>query len=124
MPEKVVNNSLRIILRMCNPTSTAILTKRLDLPATYELGDSYPNPFNPTTSIAFQVPAHSSVSIVVYDMLGQKIRDLVQEDFEPGAYKTEWHGLDNRGKTAATGMCLIHMKSGSYVETKKCLLLR
>ncbi|MFC1608042.1 FlgD immunoglobulin-like domain containing protein [Candidatus Latescibacterota bacterium] len=93
-------------------------------PATFKLGNNYPNPFNPSTSISFQVPALSSVSIKIYNLAGQKIRDVVDKEFEPGFHKIEWNGLDNRGKTVATGLYLIHMKSDDFVKTRKCLLLR
>ena len=109
-----------IILRTASPTPTGIQKD----PAVYKLGNNYPNPFNPSTSIEFQIPAHSEVSIKIYNLQGQKIRDVVEKDFEPGFHKVEWNGLDNRGKTVATGMYLIHMKSGNFVKTKKCLLLR
>ncbi|MFC1509421.1 T9SS type A sorting domain-containing protein [Candidatus Omnitrophota bacterium] len=93
-------------------------------PAIYNLGNNYPNPFNPSTTIEFQIPAHSEVSIKIYNLQGQKIRDLVEKDFEPGFHQIEWNGLDSMGKTVATGMYLIHMKSDNYAKTKKCLLLR
>ena len=113
-----------IILRMASPTLTGILAEGLESPAAYELGDNYPNPFNPTTSIAFQIPARSGVSIKIYNLLGQEIRDLVQKDLNAGLHRIEWSGLDNEGRVAATGMYLIQMKSGDFVETKRCLLLR
>jgi hypothetical protein len=112
-----------IILRTAS-TPVGILTGGLKGPAIYKLGSNYPNPFNPTTSIVFQVPKRSDVSIKIYNLLGQKIRNLVEKDFEPGFHKIEWNGLDNMGKTVPTGMYLIHMKSDNYVKTKKCLLLR
>ena len=113
-----------IILRSTSLTPTGILGEGLEGPATYELGDNYPNPFNPTTSIAFQVPQRSHVSIKIYNLIGQELRDLVGKHFGPGLHRIEWSGLDNEGKIAATGMYLIHMKSDDYVKTKKCLLLR
>ncbi|MFC1525551.1 T9SS type A sorting domain-containing protein [Candidatus Latescibacterota bacterium] len=113
-----------IILRMASSASTAILTEGQQGPATYELGDNYPNPFNPTTSIAFQVPTRSGVSIKIYNLIGQEVRDLAQEEHEPGFHRIEWSGLDNEGRAAATGMYLIRMTSNNYVKTKKCLLLR
>jgi hypothetical protein len=112
-----------IILRT-DSTPVGILTEGLKGPTIYKLGNNYPNPFNQTTSILFQVPTRSDVSIEIYNLLGQKIRNLVEKDFEPGFHKIEWNGLDNMGKTVPTGMYLIHMKSDNYVKTKKCLLLR
>jgi hypothetical protein len=112
-----------IIFRIAS-TPVGILTEGLKDPAIYKLGNNYPNPFNPTTSIVFQVPIRSAVSIKIFNLLGQKIRNLVEKDFEAGVHKIEWNGLDNMGKTVSTGMYLIHMKSNNYVKTKKCLILR
>jgi len=112
-----------IILRTTS-ASVGIITGDLTGPKIYKLGNNYPNPFNPTTSIVFQVPTRSNVSIKIYNLLGQKIRNLVEDDFEPGFHKIEWNGLDNMGKTVSTGMYLIRMMSDNYVKTKKCILLR
>jgi len=113
-----------IILRTASSTPSGIMTEGLEGPAIYKLGNNYPNPFNTTTSIVFQVPTRSGVSIEIYNMIGQKIRDLVEKDFESGFHKIEWNGQDNKEKTVSTGVYLIHMKSDHYVKTKKCLLLR
>ena len=100
------------------------LDEEVSIPGEFALHPNFPNPFNPTTSISFQVPARSRVSIKIYNLIGQEIRDLVEKDFEPGFHKIEWNGLDNMGRTAATGVYLIQMKSDHYVTAKKCLLLR
>ncbi|MFQ5864888.1 MAG: FlgD immunoglobulin-like domain containing protein [bacterium] len=95
-----------------------------NLPINFVLEQNYPNPFNPATSIVFQVPTPSEVSIKIYNLLGQEIRSLVEKNLEAGLHQVVWDGLDYMGKTAPTGMYLVHMKADDYVNTKKCLLLR
>jgi hypothetical protein len=85
---------------------------------------NHPNPFNTITTIVFQISARSNVSINIYNLQGQEIRNLVNNDFEAGIHKIEWNGLDNIGKSVPTGMYMIRMLSGGDVRIGKCLLLK
>jgi|GEM_PF-3906379 len=90
-----------------------------DLPVSYALGQNYPNPFNPETRIRYSVPQEAYVSIAVYNMLGEKVQQLVDETRSQGTYTIQW---DASGFTS--GIYLYTMKSGSYSESKKLILLR
>ena len=78
-------------------------------PTGFELGRSYPNPFNPSTTIEFTVPILTRVTITVYDVLGQRVRDLVDETRAPGDYKTTWDGTDSHGKAVSSGVYLYQI---------------
>lgn len=90
-----------------------------ELPVSYALGQNYPNPFNPVTRIRYSVPQESYVSISIYNMLGEKVQQLVDDTRSPGTYTIDW---DASGFTS--GIYLYTMKSGNYSESKKLILLR
>ncbi|MCX6120423.1 MAG: choice-of-anchor D domain-containing protein [Ignavibacteriales bacterium] len=85
----------------------------------YSLSQNYPNPFNPGTIISFDVPLTSFVSLKVFDLLGREVATLVNEEMRPGSYEKTF---DGRG--LASGVYLYKLQSGSFIQTKKLLLLR
>jgi hypothetical protein len=95
-----------------------------DLPTTYNLGQNYPNPFNPSTTIEFAVPNRTIVSIEVLNILGQRVRSLVEEELPSGRFRISWDGTDENGTSVATGVYLYRFRAGDYVETKKMLLMK
>lgn len=94
------------------------------LPKEFGLDQSYPNPFNPVTTINFQVPKSSRVTIKIFDMLGRQVRMLVEEDYEPGFHAVEWDGKDDAGRQVATGTYLYMMKAGDFVKVRKGMLVK
>jgi hypothetical protein len=85
----------------------------------YELAQNYPNPFNPTTNIQYSLPKWSHVTIDIYNILGQKISTLVNEEQAPGQ-----HTVTLNGTGLATGVYLCHMQAGPFAQTRKLLLLK
>lgn len=94
------------------------------LPKEFGLDQSYPNPFNPVTTINFQVPKSGRVTIKIFDMLGRQVRMLVEEDYEPGFHAVEWDGKDDSGRQVATGTYLYMMKAGDFVKVRKGMLVK
>jgi hypothetical protein len=101
------------------------------LPNTFELAQNYPNPFNPTTTIPFTVsgsrfivrsPIHTT--LVIYNILGQKVRTLVDEEKLPENYSVIWDGKDYSGKEVASGIYFYQLKTKDFTDTKKMVLLR
>lgn len=90
-----------------------------DIPSSFVLHQNYPNPFNPTTNIEFQIQKRSHVKLTIYNILGQKIDELLNEVKEPGSYKIVWN---SRGLTSGT--YFYTMQSNNTVQTKKLLLLK
>ena len=88
-------------------------------PARFSLEQNYPNPFNPTTVISAQWTAASKVQLVVYDMLGREVAVLANGRYPAGMY---FFTFDGRG--LASGVYFYHLEAGSFVETKKLLLVR
>jgi len=94
------------------------------LPYRFELNQNYPNPFNPTTTIDYSIPERSHVNIDVYNVLGQKIRTMVDREESAGSYTITWDGTNSDGSAVATGIYLYRFQAGDYVETKKMLLMK
>ncbi len=89
------------------------------VPTQFGLSQNYPNPFNPTTKIQYQLPQNSKVSLVIYDMLGQKVKTLVNSENEAGYYTIEWNGIGDNGTYVTSGLYIYRLEAGSYVATKK-----
>jgi hypothetical protein len=89
------------------------------------LGDSYPNPFNPTTTIRYGIKERAHVSLKVYNIAGQLIKTLVNGVQQPAAeYKLEWHGANNAGQTVASGVYFYRLETKNFVQNKKMVLLK
>ena len=94
------------------------------LPGEFDLRQNYPNPFNPTTVIEYALPKPSEVEIKIYNILGQKVRNLVDEPQEPG-YKTIcWDGKDDCGNEVSSGVYFYRIEAGDFVKCKKMTLLK
>jgi len=94
------------------------------LPTSFNLSQNYPNPFNPTTQVNFDVPTHSQVNISVFNVLGQKTVTLVDEEMNAGSYVVDWDGTSDGGNKVSSGIYFYRMEAGSFVETKKMMLLK
>ena len=102
----------------------SILPERL--PRQTKLMANYPNPFNPTTKLRFDVADNSQVTMVVYNLMGQEVVQLLDNAFyEPGSYTMTWQALNKRGEQASAGMYLVRMTtSGGFTATRKMVLLK
>ena len=96
----------------------------VNLPKQFELGQNYPNPFNPTTIIPFALPASEQVLLIIYDILGRKVKKLVNQQLPPGQYKVSWDGRDDFGNFVSTGIYIYRIRAGNYHETRKMLFIR
>ncbi len=85
---------------------------------------NYPNPFNPTTTIAFEIPSTSDVSLKIYNIKGQLVKELINGRLTPGSYKTEWDGKDQTGNQAASGVYFYRLMTSGKCITSKMLLLK
>lgn len=105
--------------------SASLFTESSVIPDQFMLYNNYPNPFNPSTTIKFDLPENSRVSMVVYNLLGESVRTLVNsEDYKPGKYSVEWDGKNNGGLTVPSGVYLIRFETEKYREVKKAILLK
>ena len=94
------------------------------VPQTFALEPNYPNPFNPATVIRYQLPAAATVRIVVYDVLGQQVRTLVQGSEEAGFHRVMWDSRDEGGRAVAGGVYFYRLQAGEFTQVRKLLLLK
>jgi len=95
------------------------------VPDAYALSPCYPNPFNPSTSVRYQLPEPGEVRLAIYDVLGQEVRVLVSERQPAGWYRVSWDGRDEAGQPVSSGVYLYRLEAGAdFVRTHKALLLR
>lgn len=94
------------------------------IPREYSLGQNSPNPFNPSTLIHFAIPRAASVSLKVYNIVGQEVADLLIGTLPAGAFWTTWNGTDMNGKAVSSGVYFYRLQAGDYTETKKMLLMK
>jgi hypothetical protein len=93
------------------------------VPKSFALYQNYPNPFNPSTTIKYDLPKASRVSLVIYNILGQRLATLVNEMQPTGHHVVSWDGGTQNG-AAASGVYFLHFQSEEYVKTMKMLLLK
>lgn len=95
-----------------------------DLPTTFAMESNYPNPFNATTVIPFQVPRAAPVALTVYNLLGQKVVTLVDATRATGYHRVSWDGRDAGGRPVSSGIYLVVFSSGGFAQRGKMVLLR
>jgi len=96
-----------------------VISSGIVTPIEYALEQNYPNPFNPSTTIKFAVPKESNVNLSIYNVLGELVSTLVNEPMKPGYYE-----YDFNASSLASGVYLYRLQAGSFVETKKMILLK
>jgi len=94
------------------------------IPKVFSLSQNYPNPFNPETLIRFGLPKTSHVRLIIYNILGQKVKTLVDGKKEPGFYTIHWDGTDEHGNQVASGVYIYRIEAEGFINSKKLLLLR
>ena len=90
----------------------------------FKLFQNYPNPFNPITDIQYALPTDCQVKLVIFNVLGQKIRTLVNEHQTRGFKNVRWDGKSDGGSEVSTGIYFYKLQAGNFTETKKMLLLK
>ena len=85
---------------------------------------NYPNPFNPTTTISYQLPENSEVELTIYNLKGQKVQTLVNEVLPAGNNSVIWNGKDSNDKRVGSGIYFYKLKAGDYEKVRKMVLLK
>lgn len=104
------------------PTSIAEFDNKI--PDNFELSQNYPNPFNPTTTIRFSLPTAEKVSLIIYNINGQKIATLVDNELSAGTYNIQWNGKTDSGINASSGVYLYSIQAGAIKQSKAMILLK
>jgi len=93
-------------------------------PKEYSLQQNYPNPFNPSTSISFSIPNRQHVRLQVYDIVGNLVSTLINEDMAPGSYRIRWNGNNSDNSQVPSGIYFYTLEAGSFKQTKKMILIK
>jgi|GEM_PF-204718 len=100
------------------------LGKVPEIPLTYSVSQNYPNPFNPVTSIRYEIPVENFVTISVYNVMGQKIADLVHELRPAGYHHTTWNSTNMHGDPVSSGVYIFTVEAGNFRIVKKMILIK
>jgi hypothetical protein len=93
-------------------------------PAKFDVGQNAPNPFNPATTIAYALPEAADVKVDIYDVKGTRVAQLVNEHKPAGFHRVTWHGLDDTGVAAPSGVYFYKVRAGKHAMQKRMLLLK
>ena len=94
------------------------------IPTDFALHENYPNPFNPTTTLRFDLPEVSDVNVVIYNMLGQKVRTFNMNSISAGSHSIKWNATNDLGDPAGAGVYLYQLQAKDFVKTRKMVLLK
>ena len=98
--------------------------KLVAIPEDYALHHNYPNPFNPVTTMLYDLPETGHTRLLIYDLLGREVHVLIDKVMNPGYYSTEWNGRNQQGQMVGAGVYLYQIQAGKYISTKKMVLLK
>jgi hypothetical protein len=104
--------------------SSGVEAVKKPLPKKFALAEPLPNPFNPTVTLCYDVPASARISISIYDISGHLVRKLVDGMRYPGSHQAVWDGRNGLGLSVASGLYLCRMQAGGFVKDRKMLMLK
>ena len=94
------------------------------VPEEFAFYHPFPNPFNPKTTIAFDLPERKEVALQVFNINGGLVQTLIRSKLSPGKYSFDWEGTDQDGRSVTSGVYFIQIDIGSFRSTKKALLVK
>ena len=107
------------------PVTIGAPVKAAALPTAFSLGVNRPNPFNPATQIAYEVPQQAQITLAVFNVLGQEVVRLVDREQQAGRYMVTWNGRNTQGQGVSSGVYLYRLTSSTgFVESRRMLLLK
>ncbi len=95
-----------------------------EIPEAFDLSFNYPNPFNPTTKFRYALPEARDVKIIIYDVIGTKVAELVNNFQNAGTYEVTWNGRNDLNQQVASGTYFFSVIAGDYIQTRKMLLIK
>ena len=117
------NPSSRVSTTTDESGSFSLSLSDLALPRTNTLGQNYPNPFNPSTLIPFEISKAGHVRLDVFNVLGQRVVTLMDEERPAGVHKARWNATDAAGRGVGTGVYIYRLTTGTWQETRRLVLI-
>jgi len=104
--------------------TTPVAKPKKELPSSFSLSQNHPNPFNPHTVIQYALPQGAHVNLVIYNVLGQKVKTLVNDFQTAGFQSVEWDGTNDNGSVTSSGIYFYKLVAGDFTQTKKMVMLK
>ena len=122
-------SNLQVSYEFIDKNNTMISVGSLDyelkpIPAQFALQDNYPNPFNPSTTIRYDIPNDAFINIVIYDITGREIARPISKQQSAGYHSTVWNGTNQKGEMQAAGIYFYQIQTKDFIKTKKMLFLK
>ena len=112
------------VVRNFDELNTGVNRTEKNIPGKFQLLQNYPNPFNPTTSICYELPVACMVQLTIYNIMGQKVKTLVEGVITAGYFESMWDGTDNLGRNVESGIYLYKLQTRTQIETRKMALIK
>jgi len=119
-----VQKLIETLENFSNEFTEASASNQTLTPQNFDISQNYPNPFNPVTTIRYQLPEERWVTLRIYNVLGQLVRTLVDQQQPAGYYTVRWSGRDNNGRLLSSGIHFYRLQAGEYVVTRKMLFIK
>ncbi len=103
---------------------TKDITVSVGAPKDYKLYNNFPNPFNPSTKIAFELPKTSHVMLTIYDVLGREVAQIADRSYNAGYNEVTWNGLNRDGEQVASGVYFYRIAAGNWSKVMKMMMLK
>ena len=114
-----------LIVSELNTTAPTHIEKEKQTIYEYKLYGNYPNPFNPATTIKYDLPEASFITLKIYTINGQEVKTLVSNNMQPGNHSVTWDATDKSGVKVSSGIYIFTIKTNTgYVESNKMILLK
>jgi hypothetical protein len=94
------------------------------IPTEFALHENYPNPFNPSTTLRFDLPEVNDITLTIYNMLGQKVRTFNMQSTPAGYHSVKWNATNDYGDPVGAGVYLYQLRADQFVKTRKMVLLK
>ena len=123
--DSLVNDQDTVTVLYANiPYSIIVGVRDASQPVSYLLLNNYPNPFNPSTKINYSIPYRDNVKIIIYDVLGRVVANLVNEEIDAGDHSIVWNGLNNNKAIVTSGVYFARLITSDAVKTIKMMLIK
>ena len=99
-------------------------TETNGMPTEFALHENYPNPFNPSTTLRFDLPELSDVNVIIYNMLGQEVKTFNMQNISAGHHSIKWNATNDLGDPVSAGVYLYQLQTRDFVKTRKMILLK
>ena len=110
--------------KLAVPVITSVEKTDIELPRTFALRQNFPNPFNPSTTLSYDLPKEAQVSLRIYNLLGEEVALLVESTQQLGTHVVRWDGRNKHGQSVSSGVYLARLQAGDFANVLKIVLIK